>query len=87
LDEGLWAAVERGPHVSALDPEAIKQLKTEIEDKVRVGQCKVVLWDEIKNNPPPQLKISPLAMIPHKSRQFRAILDLSFKLKLQEHNT
>lgn len=40
--EQIWAAVERGPHVSALDPDAIKQLKTEIGDKVKVGQCKVV---------------------------------------------
>jgi hypothetical protein len=44
----------------------------------------VVLWDDIKENPPPQLKISPLAMIPHKSRQFRAILDLSFRLRLKD---
>jgi hypothetical protein len=33
----MWAAVERGPHVSALNPDAIKQLKTEIADKVKVG--------------------------------------------------
>jgi hypothetical protein len=32
---------------------------------------------------PPELKILPIAMIPHKSRQFRAILDLSFRLKLK----
>jgi hypothetical protein len=82
--EQIWAAVERGPHVSALNPDAIKQLKGEIADKVKVGQCKVVLWDDIKDDPPPQLKISPLAMIPHKSRQFRAILDLSFKLRLKD---
>jgi hypothetical protein len=68
--EMITAAVERGPHVSALEPAAIQQLKAEIEDKVQVGQCKVVLWDEIKENPPEQLKISPLAMIPHKSRGF-----------------
>jgi hypothetical protein len=68
---------------SALDPDAIAQLKGEIEDKVKIGQCKVVEWETIKDNPPEQLKISPLAMIPHKSRQFRAILDLSFRLKLE----
>ena len=28
------------------------------------------------------LKISPLAMVPHKSRKYRAILDLSFSLKI-----
>ena len=43
----------------------------------------MVLWDSIKDAPPTQLKISPIAMIPHKSRLYRAILDLSFKLRLQ----
>ena len=30
-----------------------------------------------------ELKISPIAMIPHKSRKYRAILDLSFRLRLK----
>ena len=42
--EMIHAAVERGPHVSALEPDAIAQLKTEIAEKERIGQCKVVLW-------------------------------------------
>jgi hypothetical protein len=42
MKDQMWAAVERGPHVLALDPDAINQLKTEIGDKVKVGQCKVV---------------------------------------------
>ena len=79
----IWEAVERGPHVSALEEEAIEQLAGEILEKERVGQCKVVLWDDIKDNPPEQLKISPIAMIPHKSRKYRAILDLSFRLRLK----
>jgi hypothetical protein len=79
----MWAAVERGPHVSALEHDAIAQLEEEIPEKVKAGQCKVVLWDDIKHNPPEQLKISPLAMIPHKSRKYRAILDLSFRLRLK----
>jgi hypothetical protein len=37
--EQMWAAVDRGPHVSALDPAAIKQLEGEIADKVKEGQC------------------------------------------------
>jgi hypothetical protein len=40
--------------VSALNPDAIKQLKTEIEDKAKLGQCKVVLWAKIKDNPSTQ---------------------------------
>lgn len=80
----MGEAVERGPQVSALDPAAIEQLETEIAEKVKVGQCKVILWDDIKDNPPEQLKISPLAMVPHKSCAFRAILDLSFRLRLKD---
>ena len=53
-------------------------------DKVAKGQARVVLWDDIKDTPPQQLKISPLAMVPHKSRAFRAILDLSLSLRLAD---
>lgn len=81
--EEITAAVERGPHSSALEKAAIDQLKGEIDEKVRMGQCRVVEWDAIRADPPPQLKVSPLAMIPHKSRGYRAILDLSFRLKLK----
>ena len=35
-----------------------------------------------RDDPPPELKISPIAMVPHKSRPYRAILDLSFPVKL-----
>ena len=45
-------------------------------------QYKAVLWDDIKDNPPEQLKVSPIAMIPHKPRRFSAILDLSVALRL-----
>ena len=48
------------------------------------GQVKVVLWDNIKQKPPKKLKVSRISMIPHKSRMFRAILDLSFAIKLKE---
>ena len=42
----------------------------------------IVRWDDIKQNPPSNLKISLLEMIPHKSRKYRAILDISFALKV-----
>ena len=70
--------------MSGLDPKAIEQLKGEIAAKVKEKQCRVVLWDDIKNDPSKQMKVSPLAMIPHKSRGFRVILDLSFRLKLKK---
>ena len=80
----MTAAIEKGPHTSALDKDAMEQLQTEVAEKVKVGQAKVVLWDDIKHRPPKELKVSPIAMIPHKSRKFRAILDLSFALQLSE---
>ena len=39
-------------------------------------------WDNIKQNPLSNLNISPLEIIPYKSRKYRAILDLSFVLKV-----
>ncbi len=49
-----------------------------------MGQAKLVSWDSIKESPPENLKISPIAAIPHKSKQFRSILDLSFHLRLKQ---
>lgn len=48
------------------------------------GFAEVVEWDHIRDHlhEYPHLKISPLAMIPHKSRKYRSILDLSFRLKM-----
>jgi hypothetical protein len=50
---------------------------------VAKGQAILIPWDEIKNNPPPELKISPVAAIPHKSKAFRTILDLSYRIRLK----
>ena len=83
--EEMHAAVERGNHESAKQPEAIEAYQDEIKEKIASGQAKVVLWDDIKDNPPEKLKVSPLAMIPHKSRKFRGILNLSFALRMSTH--
>ena len=82
--EMMEAAIDKGPHSSALDPEASHQLQAEVAAKVKIGQCRVVLWDDIKHTPPAQLKIFPIVMIPHKSWKFRAILDLSFGVKMSK---
>jgi hypothetical protein len=68
-------------HQSAKDPAAANAVRSEAMEKVINGSCFLVNWDDIKHNPPPNLKISPLAAIPHKSRDFRMILDLSFALR------
>jgi len=83
----IQAAIDRGPHQSALEPEALHHFADEVRDKVAKGQARVVLWEEIKGNHPRQLKVSPVAAIPHKSRAYRSILDLSFSLRLREGGT
>ncbi len=78
--EHLEAAVACGPHISAKSAEAAQCLCEEVMEKVMQGEAEVIKWDEIKANPHPNLKISLLAAVPHKSHMFRAILDLSFQL-------
>ena len=73
--------LRRGPHTSAKALKAVVQLRAETKEKCVNGYARVVRWKELKNNIPPRLKISPVAMIPHKSKPFRCILDLSFRLK------
>jgi hypothetical protein len=80
----MHAAIDKGPHISALVPAAIEQLRAEVQAKVVAKQARVVKWDDIKHNPPPELKISPIAMIEHKSKPYRAILDLSFPVTLAD---
>ena len=47
-----------------------------------LNQARLVLYDKIRGNIPTQMKVSPIAVIPHKSKAFILILDLSFSLKL-----
>jgi hypothetical protein len=79
----MWEAVNRGPHQSSLSPKAIAHFKAKSKEKVAAGQARLVLWDGIKDDTPPELKVSPIAAIPHKSKEFRLILDLSFWLQLK----
>ncbi len=82
----LEAAIKRGTHVSVLVPNTIKQIQLEAREKVEQGFAKIYKWDELKKNTPRKLKLSPLAMIPHKSRKYQAILDLSFELQLNGYS-
>jgi hypothetical protein len=81
--EEMWAAVARGPHQSALASAALEHFAAEATKKVRTNQAQIVAWDNIKDDPPPQLKISPIAAIPHKSNAYQSILNLSFCLHLE----
>lgn len=79
LDQ-LEAAITRGAHPSARDPVAAKALHEESLEQVEQGFARVVKWEDLKKNLPRKLKISPIAAIPHKSRAFRKIVDLSYAL-------
>ncbi|EJK43806.1 hypothetical protein THAOC_37711 [Thalassiosira oceanica] len=79
--EQIQKAIERGPHISALAPDAMQAFRDEVTKKVEQGQVMIIAWDEIKDEVPEELKISPISQIPHKSRAFRTILDLSYALR------
>ena len=73
--------LKRGPYKSATSKRARQALLDETATKISQGYSKIVKWGEIKNCLHKNFKLSPVAMIPHKSRSFRCILDLSFQLK------
>ncbi len=56
----------------------------EVHDKVAKGQVCVIFWYDIKLNHPCQLKVLPVAAIPHKSQAYRSILDSLFALRLED---
>jgi hypothetical protein len=68
MQEQMQAVVDRGPNRSALTDDTITHFRAEVNEKVKRGQAKLVAWDSIKDNPPVELKISPIAAIPHKSK-------------------
>jgi hypothetical protein len=83
LKQEMWEAGAWGPHQSSLSPKALAHFTEESIEKVQAGQAKLVMWDDIEDNSPAQLKILPIAAIPHKSKAFCSILDLSFCLQLK----
>ena len=72
----MEASVTKGPHSSALEYDAVSQIQAEAREKSAQGFATIVMWDDIKQNPPSNLKFLPVVMIPHKSRKYREILDL-----------
>ncbi len=79
--------MEQGPHAFALLTEALKHFEHEAAKKVAMGQATIMEWDTIKDNPPPQMKVSPIAAIPHELKPYQLILDLSFSLCLRDGTT
>ena len=82
LDQ-LDAAVAYGAHPSASTPEAAEALRHEALEKVEQRFAKLMPWSQLRQliiqGSHKHTKVSPIAAIPHKSRLFRMILDLSSK--------
>ena len=81
--EALEAAIKRGAHPSARAPKAAAALLKETQEKVGQGYARLIPWEELKQNLPKNIRISPIAAIPHKSRDFRMILDLSYMFTIE----
>ena len=77
--------INRGAHRSALGKQSVRQLRQETNDKIVHKYARVLKWGDIKDNIPTKLKTSPVAMIPHKSKAYRCILDLSFTFFTEEY--
>ena len=80
IDE-LDAAVANGAHPSANTPEAAEALHKETMEQIDGGFARLIPWKVLRAKLLEQLKISPIAAIPHKSRSYRKIVDLSFALQ------
>ena len=78
LEEALAAAVERGPHKGVLSEEAIQRVHNDLEYQIKAGFAEIYFWDDLKGDPPSNLKISPVTVIPQPDRRGCIILDLSF---------
>ena len=83
-EDRIRKMVLHGPHKSATGKDAIIALHEETEAKIAKGFAKMVKFGDIKDKLPKNLKISPVACIPHKSKKYRVILDLSFNLKVDK---
>ena len=52
-------------------------------ENVRTNQASLAQWDSIKDTSPKELKILPIMAIPHKSKDFCLILNLSIHMHLK----
>ena len=80
-ETAINAAVARGPHTSALTPEARGLIEEEMHYQITAGFSEIVLWSDIRTRLPQHLKVSPLAVIPQVGRRGRLLLDLSFPVQ------
>ena len=77
-EAAIPAAIERGPHMSALTPEARDLIDKEMQYQIQAGFSEMVMWSSVQHAYPVNLKVSALAVIPQVGRRGRLLLDLSF---------
>jgi hypothetical protein len=75
-------SIKRSNHVSATTKEAIDLIKSDVDYQIKAGFAKLIPWETIKDDPPENLKISPVAVIFYKERRGRILMDLYFPVKL-----
>ena len=68
--ERIQVAIDKVTHLSVQSKEVATACRNEALEQVKDGCAKLIKWEDIKHNPPINLKVSPLAAIPHKSREF-----------------
>jgi hypothetical protein len=78
----IEAAIAKGAHASAEAPGAASTCRAEALEIVAASSCRLINWVDIRDNIPPNLKVSPIAAVPHKSRLYQMILDLSYQIKI-----
>ena len=78
--------MEQGPHLSAQEPDAIAQMQIKVSEKVAQGLANIYLWEDPKKDLPKAHKLPPLAMILQMSLKYRAILGLSFALRINGYH-
>ena len=67
----IEAAIRRGAHPLAKDARAAKAYRDETLARAAEKCVQIISWEELKaKGVPKNLKVSPIAAIPHKSREF-----------------
>ena len=69
LQEAIEAALDTGPHVSALTPAAIQLIQEDIQYQVDAGFADIMLESELRQDMPPNLKVSRAAVVPQHNRR------------------
>ena len=68
--EIILAMLQQGPHTSAISRSVTNFLRKKNSKKVTIKYTIVHKLDDIRNITPKSFKISPIAIVPHKIKQF-----------------